>query len=259
MPPVDPSAMTDLPTPIPAEPAPRSEPALNIPPATGFLVAALILAHIAWIWVPEGRAQGQVLALFAFVPERFLPEEMAEYVYPGGPLADLWVFVTYAFLHADVTHLGFNLLGFLAFAAAVEYRVGGVGLVVLFVAGAVAGAALHLVLHFGEAVPMVGASASVSAMTGAAIRFVFQPGGPIRRVPGLPADFRVPALPILRTFADPRVVAMTAAWFGLNFLVGAFPFLFTGDPSLGVAWEAHVGGFVCGFLGLSLTEPRRRH
>ena len=86
---------------------------------------------------------------------------------------------------------------------------------------AAAGAFAHLVSHPGAMVPMIGASAAISGAMAAAMRFVFQHGGPLGVWRGEDADaYRVPAAPLIATLRDPRFLIFLGAWIGLNALFG---------------------------------------
>lgn len=119
---------------------------------------------------------------------------------------------------------------------------------------AAAGAAVHLVTHFGELLPMVGASAAISGAMAAATRFAFQRGGPL----GLwrdPAEAcRVPAAPLAVSLRDPRVLAFLLVWFGVNLLFGVFS---VGMPGVeqAIAWQAHIGGFLVGLFAFAAFDP----
>ena len=89
-------------------------------------------------------------------------------------------------------------------------------------ATAAAGAAVHLVTHFGELLPMVGASAAISGAMAAAMRFAFQRGGPLGLWRDREAACRVPAAPLAASLRDPRVIAFLLVWFGVNILFGVF-------------------------------------
>ena len=61
---------------------------------------------------------------FGFVPARYDASALTDGILPGGWGAEVWSFVTYALLHADWTHLGFNAVWLLAFASPVARRFG---------------------------------------------------------------------------------------------------------------------------------------
>jgi membrane associated rhomboid family serine protease len=53
---------------------------------------------------------------------------------------------------------------------------------------------------------------------------------------------------------DPRVLVFLLMWFGFNFLFGKFSTELLGMGQ-NIAWEAHIGGFLAGFLGFGLFDP----
>ena len=72
-----------------------------------------------------------------------------------------------------------NSLWFVALRQRVARRFGTVRFLLFFAVTAAAGAGAHLITHAGEVFPVIGASAAVSGMMAAAMRFAFQPHGPI--------------------------------------------------------------------------------
>ena len=168
---------------------------------------------------------------------------------------EIWTFVTYAFIHADLTHLGFNALWLLPFGSALARRFGVLRFLAFFGVTAAAGAAAHLATHVGGFVPVVGASAAISGTMAAAIRFAFQQGGPLaswRDPDGVP-DL-VPAASLLDALRDRRVLAFLGVWFGLNILFGLGSLSMSGTEQT-VAWQAHVGGFLAGLLLFTAFDP----
>ena len=86
-----------------------------------------------------------------------------------------------------------------------------------------------------------------------AMRFAFQRGGPLT-FGGSAESYRVPALSLLDSLRDPRVLAFLVVWFGLNLLFGLGSVSITGNEQP-VAWQAHVGGFLAGLLLFSWFDP----
>lgn len=238
-----------------APPAQR-EPIFNIPVVIVGILALLALVHGVRALFLSEREDFDLLLLFAFIPARYDPSLVLGGSVPGGLGAQIWTFVTYAFLHADSMHLGVNALWLLAFGSAVARRFGALRFLSFFVVTAAAGALVHLAAHRGELAPMIGASASISGAMAAAMRFAFQRGGPLGfwRAADERA-YRVPALPLTGVLRDPRVFAFLIVWFGVNILfgVGSLPIVGEGQS---VAWEAHIGGFLAGLLLFSLFDPK---
>jgi membrane associated rhomboid family serine protease len=192
----------------------------------------------------------EVLLLFAFIPARY---EGSFVPLPGGLAADIWTFFTYALIHADLTHLGFNAIWLLAFGTPLARRFGAFRFLLFCVVTAAAGALAHLLTHSAQVQPMVGASAIISGAMAAAMRFAFQPGGGMH----WRGNMHLPAVPLPVALRDPRVLVFLAVWFGLNLLfgLGSVPLLGNDQP---VAWQAHVGGFLAGLLLFGFFDPVHR-
>ncbi|MCK0209573.1 rhomboid family intramembrane serine protease [Starkeya koreensis] len=233
--------------------AQRREPILNVPPVITVLAAVMLAIQLIRDWVDPDTGV-EILALFAFIPARFDPSVLAEGVLPGGTAADIWTFVTYAFLHGGWSHVGLNLLWMLAFGTPVARRFGALRFLAFFAVTAAAGAGLHLLTHEGELVPMIGASAAVSGCMAAALRFMFAHEGYAMWRPDMADEVaHFPAPPLLAVLRDRRVIGFVAVWFAINiaFGIGAPAGIVDGS----VAWQAHIGGFLVGLLLFPLFDP----
>lgn len=232
------------------------EPLFNVPSVIIGLLAVLALIHAAREFLLSQKQDIEVLLQFAFIPARYDSSVLLGGPVPGGFGAQVWTFVTYALLHADFTHLGFNALWLLAFGSAVARRFGAIRFLAFFVVTAAAGAAVHLLTHAGAFSPMIGASASISGAMAGAMRFAFQRGGPLGfwRMSDEEA-YRVPALPLTGVLRDARVLIFLAVWFGTNILFGLGSLPITGADQT-VAWQAHIGGFLAGLILFDLFDPK---
>jgi membrane associated rhomboid family serine protease len=65
---------------------------------------------------------------------------------------------------------------------------------------------------------------------------------------------RVPALSLINSLRNPRVLAFLAVWFGVNIIFGLGS-IAIGAEGASVAWQAHIGGFFAGLLLFSLFDP----
>ncbi|MBS9476121.1 rhomboid family intramembrane serine protease [Ancylobacter radicis] len=235
----------------------RRQPILNVPTVITVLAAVMLAIQLVRDWVDPDTGI-EILALFAFIPARFDPSILAEGVLPGGTGADVWTFVTYAFLHGGWSHVGLNLLWMLAFGSPVARRFGTLRFLAFFVVTVAAGAGLHLVTHEGELVPMIGASAAVSGCMAAAIRFMFASEGHVRWQPDMmSASVRYPAPPLTVVLRDRRVIGFVGVWFLINIGFGLLGPAGLTDGS--IAWEAHIGGFLVGLLMFPLFDPVRHY
>jgi membrane associated rhomboid family serine protease len=233
----------------------QREPLFNIPPVIVALLAVLALVHGVRAELLSDVQNIEFLFTFAFIPARYDTSIVLGGVLPGGFGAEVWTFVTYSLIHADWTHFGVNAVWLLPFGSAVARRFGTIRFLAFFAATAAAGAALHLATHAGEQFPMIGASASISGMMAAAMRFAFQRGGPLSMLrSGDDEAYRVPAIPLTGVLSDARVLIFLAVWFGINivFGIGSLPITGSDNP---VAWQAHIGGFLSGLLLFSWFDP----
>ncbi len=233
----------------------KREPILNVPGVVLALLLLLGAVHAVREWVLSVYDDQLLLLTFAFIPARYEPSMLFGGVLPGGLGAQVWTFFTYALLHADLMHLGFNALWLLAFGSPVARRFGTMRFLALMMVAVAAGALVHLAMHPGARVVMIGASAGVSGMMGAAARFAFQQGGSLdfwRRRDSDPD--RIPAAPLSVALRNPRVLTFVAVWFAINLIFGIGAFAIVGYDQT-VAWEAHIGGFFAGLLLFSLFDP----
>lgn len=228
----------------------------NVPAVVLAIIAVLAGVHaILYLALSEEQAS-EFLLQFAFIPARYSSGVAVGEPFPGGFGADIWTFVTYAFIHADLTHLTFNCIWLLAFGSALARRFGAARFLVFSALTAAAGAVAHLALHFGEFSPMIGASAAISGAMGAATQFAFQKGGPISTFrSGDEAAYHVPAEPFGRSLRNPTVVVFLLVWFGSNLLFALGTLPLPGMPQGAIAWEAHIGGFLVGLLAFAAFDP----
>lgn len=232
-----------------------SEPIFNVPTVVAATIAVLVCVHLLRVWVLTDEQDVVLLLLFSFIPARYDATLLTHGAVPGGFGAEIWTFVTYAFIHGDAVHLGLNSVWLLAFGTPVARRFGTMRYIAFFAVTAAAGAAAHLATHTNAMIPMVGASASISGFMAAAIRFAFQRGGPLRLMGASQDDaYRIPALPLVAVLRDGRVLIFLAVWFGLNLIFGIGSIGITGGEQA-IAWQAHVGGFLAGLLGFALFDP----
>lgn len=142
--------------------------------------------------------------------------------------------LTAMFLHGSLAHLAVNMLFLWVFGAAVEERFGPGPFLGLYLLGGVAGTLAYVAVRSGSAAPLVGASGAISAAMGAYLLVGFR-----RRV----LSFVAPL---------PLVVLSLPAWALLGpYLVSQ---LVTPDDTA-VAWQAHLGGMVAGFLQALALRP----
>jgi membrane associated rhomboid family serine protease len=159
--------------------------------------------------------------------------------------------LTYQFIQYDASHLIMNVLSLIIFAAFVETLVGGWLVAVLYVLGGMLGGFFYLQMNPDSGLPLVGASASISALIG------FAATGVLRK--------RIPFITIISVFGwimryHPNSskwlqnIYMRPEWILVYFLIGDLIAIIATPAGWGgsVAHMAHVGGAAVGILlGLS--------
>ncbi|SDG83451.1 rhomboid family intramembrane serine protease [Pelagibacterium luteolum] len=232
------------------------EPIFNVPATVAVLVGLMWAVQVAADLALDDYGLGALRIWFGFIPDRFVAPEQ----WPGGMLPLIWSGFTHAFLHVDYMHLIFNTAWLAIFGTPVGRRYGATGVLTVFLLGALAGALVQaavIVFVVNQFAVLIGASGGVAALTGAAMRFIFEPVV-VRR-----DEFTGEIVPVGRrtatltgVFANPRSRAFIIFWMGLNVLIGFSPMI-TGT-NIAIAWEAHIGGFVAGLLLPSLFDAMAR-
>ncbi len=225
------------------------EPAINLPAGILALLALMLAVHLARSLVLNERSDLLLLIWTAFTSFRITdPGEL-----PGGMLPLIWTPFTYAMLHADWLHLGFNSVWLAAFGTPVARRYGFWPMLVLFFVSSAAGAALFAA--FPSAGILIGASGGVAGLTGAACRFIFQPLI-VHRDPETGQQHVLGRQ--LATFGelvrDRRAGVFILVWIAGNAVVPLLPDLFGGTGT--ISWQAHLGGFLAGLLLVPLFERK---
>jgi membrane associated rhomboid family serine protease len=231
----------------------RHEPIFNVPPVVVATVVVLLLVHALRLWVFTEAQDTQFVLSFAFIPARYDDGDIIG-AFPGGVGADVWTFFTYAFIHANLLHIGLNLAWLLPFGTALARRFGAMRYTAFMMVTSAAGALAYLVSNPGQMAPMIGASAAISGAMAAAMRFVFQRGGMLG-LSGEADAHRVPARPLLATLTDVRFLMFLAVWLGLNVLFGLGTVSIGDEDGEAIAWQAHIGGFFAGLLLFSAFDP----
>ena len=233
-------------------PPPPREPILTLPGALTAYVLLLAVIHLRVLLPPE--LENWTIDVFGFIPKRY-DSTLLAIDFPGGEGAKVWTFVTYSLLHANLSHIGFNVLWLLPFGSALARRFGAIRFFLFMAVTAAAGALAHLVTHEHAVAPMIGASASVSGAMAAAIRFAFVKGSFLSFSRGdADAAAKVPALSLLRALRNGRVLGFLGIWFAVNIVFGVGS-IAIGAEGASVAWQAHIGGFLAGLLLFSLFDP----
>lgn len=220
------------------------QPIFNVPPIIVVIIVAFGSIHLVRDYFLSYDQNLDTILRFSFIPARYELEEFQNLM-PG---ADWWSPVTYSLLHADGMHLIVNSLWLLIFGAVVARRMGNYRFLMFCLMGSVGGAGAHYITNMGSVVPMIGASAVVSACMGAATRFAFQPGERFSQ-----GKLNRPRLTLYQTITNRPTFAFIGIWLLVNYLTGSGIVDVTGEGGR-IAWEAHVGGFLFGLFLFPLFD-----
>lgn len=243
--------MTDAPETKENQPPSQREPAINLPGAILALLALMLAVHLARVLILNERSDAELQFWLAFIPFRIIAGQEDASLY----LPLLWTPFTHAFLHAGWEHLILNGVWLAAFGTPVARRYGTRGVLILFLVSAAAGAAFFAATVLPSNQWLVGASGGIAGLTGAACRFIFQPVI-VARDPET-GEQRVLGrrlAPLAELWRDRRAMPFIAMWLVFNAAVPFLPMLI--GQSIGVAWQAHLGGFLAGLLLVPLFEHR---
>jgi membrane associated rhomboid family serine protease len=194
-----------------------------------------------------------VLNVLVFFFQLSLGEGVNDFILAFGlvPAAFSWVAVfTSMFLHGGFLHAGGNMLYLWIFGDNVEDRMGHGRFLVFYLLCGVAAALAQAYINPDSIVPMVGASGAIAGVMGA--YFVLYPHSRIVTLVPLFVYFQVLEVP---------AVFFLGIWFLMQFLsgVGSIATAVAGESAGGIAFWAHVAGFVAGLGGVLLfRRPERQ-
>jgi membrane associated rhomboid family serine protease len=219
----------------------------SVPSLVAWLLWLMVAIFLIQAVLPE-RLSLRIDWALAFIPVRFT-YGLENAVNPFEVMVPLFGHV---FVHATVTHLLFNGLWLLVFGTGVARRFHverGAGVdrfannilfVTFFMLCGLAGALAYYMGDRDATTLLVGASGAISGLMAGALLFALRPfalQGP---------EFG----PLASMTARPVAIA-SAAYVGLNVLTG---FGVGPEAGMNIAWEAHIGGFVCGLVTFPLFD-----
>ncbi|MFN8381737.1 MAG: rhomboid family intramembrane serine protease [Anaerolineales bacterium] len=182
---------------------------------------ALIVLNVLFFFVEQSGGDAFVMK-WAFVPSRFL----------ANPIGDFPTLFTSMFMHAGWLHLGGNMLYLWIFGDNVEDRFGHVPFLIFYLVCGLGATFAQLAFSLGSDIPNLGASGAIAGVLGSYI--LLFPQGRVRVLLGQQMT-QVPALIVI------------GFWIVLQLFSGIGSIAQTADTG-GVAYMAHIGGFVTGFV-----------
>jgi membrane associated rhomboid family serine protease len=203
-------------------------------PVVNYLLIAANVAVFVLMWL-AGSQQETLVYQFALIPASFTS---------ALSLGDITDIFTSMFMHAGIGHLAGNMLYLWIFGDNVEDSMGKIMYLAFYLVGGVVASLTHILTNPGSQIPTVGASGAIAAVLGAYL--VLFPRSHVATL--IPLGF------FLRVTMVPAALVL-GLWFVLQLFSGV---LSLGGPDVGgVAFWAHIGGFVAGVV-MALVLGKRR-
>ncbi len=219
-------------------------PTSRTPHVTYFLIALNVLVFVYEVMIGQMQRSAQFaqfIYTFGAIPNEIVGVLLRPTEWFPLPFGTL---LTSMFIHGSVWHLGGNMLFLYIFGDNIEDELGHVRFLLFYILSGLAASLVHIVLGFSSQIPMVGASGAISGVMGAYI--LLFPGA---RILTLVFFFFI-------TLIEIPAYWFLAIWFLFQF-VGGMGRLGAGDVG-GVAFWAHVGGFLAGLTMIRAWTRRWR-
>jgi membrane associated rhomboid family serine protease len=218
----------------------------NIPSRTYPIVTIGLIAVNSAVFLYEvslGARLGSFLATFGLVPARYFHLVEVE----GSYISRFLPFLTSIFLHGGWFHIIGNMWYLWIFGDNVEDRMGHVRYFFFYILCGIAAGLAHLLTNSSSGIPTVGASGSIAGIMGAYL--ILYPRANVWTL--IPIFFFV-------RFVELPAFILLGFWIFIQFISGTSA-LASSSSQGGVAWWAHIGGFVAGAALVFVFKKRRRH
>jgi len=213
----------------------------GVPYVTWALAGACAAIFLWQFGLTEKEAE-RAIQLYGMVPARLFGEAHGVAGAPAGGLPPWATVLTSMFMHGSLAHIGGNMLYLWIFGDNVELAMGRLKFLAFYLICGVAAALMQGLQSPGSTVPLIGASGAISGVLGAYL--VLTPFARVR-VAIMPLPF------VVRIVSIPALLVL-GLWFVMQFLSG----LMSNPEEGGVAFWAHVGGFVAGMALTPLFRIR---
>ncbi len=207
-------------------------------PTRNFPIVNMAIIGINVVVYLIQMGQGPELGLFNFtyglVPARY---SIPQFAYEFSTFQQLVAFGSFMFLHGDFWHLLGNMWSLYIFGDNVEDRLGPLRYLIFYLLCGLASGLSHMLLNLYSQFPIIGASGAIAGIMGAYIIL-----HPRSRILTLIPIFFIPY------FIEIPAFFFLGIWFALQFINAAL----SHGAGSGIAWWAHIGGFVFGMILLKL-------
>ncbi len=211
------------------------------------IVTMLIIALNCVVFVIElmaGRRVENIFLMYGITPARYTITDISD-LFTLHEQAMPFLFSM--FIHGGWMHLISNMWTLWVFGDNVEDKLGSFRFLIFYIIGGVAAAIMHILTNADSPIPTIGASGAVAAVMGAYFRF-FPSAKVMTMIPPffLGPFFKIPAILFL------------GWWFILQFFNGTLTLAENTKIAAGVAWWAHIGGFLFGVFLSTIIIPKQK-
>ncbi len=208
-------------------------PSRNIAVATYSIIGLNLVAY--WVQIAHGNQLDQFIYIYGLVPARYSVPQLSAYFTMGQQLFSL---VSFMFLHGGFWHLLSNMWSLYIFGDNVEDYLGPLRYVVFYLLCGFASGLSHLLLNQESNIPTIGASGAIAGVMGA--YFILHPNARILTL--------IPII-IIPYFIEIPAFFFLGFWLFLQIINAA-----GSHGAGGIAWWAHIGGFIFGIIFLKLFK-----
>ncbi|RLB93929.1 MAG: rhomboid family intramembrane serine protease [Deltaproteobacteria bacterium] len=192
----------------------------------------------------SSAALGKFLSVFALIPARYFGPLAA--LAPPQSIFDYLPFVSNTFLHGGWMHLILNMWTLWIFGPAVEDRIGSARFLSFYLLCGIVASFAHALLNGNSVVPALGASGAIAGVIGCYVRLF-----PLARLVIMIPIFIFPF------FVEIYAIFFALFWFMTQIIPGIFSLMLPSTTG-GIAWWAHIGGFIAGWVITPFIKRRER-
>ncbi len=204
-------------------------------PAVNFIIIGLNIIIFLW-QLAQGPHLKETLYLYGIVPLRYSDPELAAHF---TRLQQYLPFLSSMFLHGGFLHIIMNMWFLYIFGDNIEDRLGHIRYLVFYLFCGLAAGLVHLVTNWNSNIPTIGASGAISGIMGAYLLLY-------------PRSKILTLIPIFFFFQFVEIPVFI--FLGYWLLIQLFSASFTPSHVGGVAFWAHIGGFVAGLIFIKIFD-----
>lgn len=207
-------------------------PSRNYPVVNNCLIGINIFFYL--VELSKGADLNKFIYIYGLVPARYSVPQIASYFSTGQ---QLFALVSFMFLHGGFWHLLGNMWSLYIFGDNIEDRLGPIRYLLFYLICGITSGLSHLLLNLNSNTPTIGASGAIAGVMGAYL--ILYPHSKI--------------LTLIPIFIIPYFIEIPAFFFLGFWLVLQFLYaLGSSGSSSGIAWWAHIGGFIFGIIILKI-------